>query len=347
MKIKILIIATIVLLSVLSACREITVKTKVNRDGSFVRSITVAGDSTYAFSRSDLPYPVDDSWEIVAKRDTVESSKFIVTYTKTFAEDKELNEEIQKDTGWMKNIDREVEITRRFGFFNSYLRFAHVIRSAVTPNFLDYKDYLTPDDMLYIAGSKALDTPVDSTLSDEAEEKASEFIINSLAAEAEALIKDGIKQVDITGMDPALLDRYHDSIARTISDWDFENIEDSSSYNEIIDLYYRWTGLEELNRLKDIDPPLFKNWEDKMLMLAKIIMMESYTQVVEMPGLITETNSVMLKGNQVSWVMNPMPLLLDGYEMYVESRIVNTWAYVFSGLVILVMIVLIILKALK
>ena len=41
-----------------SACREISVTTKVNEDGSFTRIITITGDSADIFKKN-LPYPID------------------------------------------------------------------------------------------------------------------------------------------------------------------------------------------------------------------------------------------------------------------------------------------------
>jgi len=66
-----------------------------------------------------------------------------------------------------------------------------------------------------------------------------------------------------------------------------------------------------------------------------------------MPGLITGTNSAMLAGNQVAWDLFPMAFLLEDYTMEVESRVLNVWAFVLSGLVILALVSLLIFKSVK
>jgi len=59
--------------------------------------------------------------------------------------------------------------------------------------------------------------------------------------------------------------------------------------------------------------------------------MKEYMNVVEMPGVITTTTSYMLKGNQVSWEVQPMAMLFADYEMSVVSRVVNNWAFIVTG----------------
>jgi len=75
--------------------------------------------------------------------------------------------------------------------------------------------------------------------------------------------------------------------------------------------------------------------------------MENYQQVVNMPGLITETNSLELKGNQVSWNVEPLSFLFDDYNMHVESRVVNYWMFALTGFLVLLLIIFLIIKAIR
>ena len=75
--------------------------------------------------------------------------------------------------------------------------------------------------------------------------------------------------------------------------------------------------------------------------------MDAYNQVVEFPGILTETNSISPIGNTVSWKVDPMVFLLEDYTMYGESRIVNYWGFVVTGVVILLLIVLLVIKAFR
>ena len=66
-----------------------------------------------------------------------------------------------------------------------------------------------------------------------------------------------------------------------------------------------------------------------------------------MPGLITETNSYQLVGNQVKWRIKDHTIFFEDYEMYVESRVVNYWAFVVSGIVVLLLLISLIIKLFK
>jgi hypothetical protein len=72
--------------------------------------------------------------------------------------------------------------------------------------------------------------------------------------------------------------------------------------------------------------------------------MDAYSQTLEMPGLITETNSKSVTGNKVQWGVNPDKFLFYDYEMTVESRVVNRWAFVVSGLFFFLVLILMFFK---
>ena len=69
---------------------------------------------------------------------------------------------------------------------------------------------------------------------------------------------------------------------------------------------------------------------------------DSYANTVHMPGLILESNAPEIVGTQATWHTDFERLRLRPFEMSVESRVVNVWAFVFTGIVILVLIVLLV-----
>ena len=92
---------------------------------------------------------------------------------------------------------------------------------------------------------------------------------------------------------------------------------------------------------------MFREFDRKSKLLENLLMMESFRMETSMPGLITGTNSTTLTGSQVSWDVFPMAFLLENYAMTVESRVVNIWAFVLSGLVLLGLVSLLAFKSLK
>ncbi len=66
-----------------------------------------------------------------------------------------------------------------------------------------------------------------------------------------------------------------------------------------------------------------------------------------MPGLITATNSAMLNGNQVRWEFQGGNVMVRDFEMYAESRVMNYWAFILAGLVMLALVVMLVVKAVR
>jgi hypothetical protein len=328
----------IILLFFFGACREITVSTKVNPDGTFTRIITVTGDSTDDFS-SDLPFPVDETWARVFSKDTSDSTRYIQTYTKSYRNSDELNAEIKSDTGSYRTLERNVSVTKRFRFFFSYLTFKEVYKSAHPFTSLDYREYLTEEDIQWYTGQKIPVSPADSTHRDEAEDAVSAFLFGSAIAEVEAVTRDGIKKLNNPRLNSADISIYHDSLSKYLENWDFKEEEDFIAW------YLEWSGNEAFSMLYDLDPPLFEDIENKFEMFMTILELEAYTEEVEMPGLITATNSAMLKGNQVIWEFQAVSVMIRDYEMYVESRVVNYWAFILAGIILLALVVLLVIKA--
>ena len=326
------------LLIFLSSCREISVSTIVNEDGSFTRIITITNDSDMP-GEQDLPYPVDETWERSEDRDTTGGGVFTVTYTKTYENSDLLNVELEQDTGMLKVLNRNITVDKRFWFFNTYLVFEETWKSANPFNQLDYSDYLSEEDHLWISGHKLAVTDSDSIKLEEAEKKMENYLKESLSFVISNELIKGLEALHLSELKGEVSDLYHDSILVHLESWDF----DSSS--EFIDLLALWNGKPEILDMHTNNTLLFDQIDKDIELLEGILMMESFQSYVEMPGIITETNSSSFKGNQVSWTISGESFLLKDNTMIVESRIVNTWAYIVSGIVLLILIVLLVLKS--
>lgn len=332
-------LSVLLLMILLSSCREITVSTTINKDGSFTRTIKITGDSSDVFRR-DLPYPVDESWTMTVKRDPVDSALF-VTWTKNFSSSRALNTEIKNDTGWWKNIDREITIDKKFGFFYSYLSYKEQISAANPFNALDYSDFLTDDDLRWLTNEKSPLNDADTVKIDDAEEKAMEFLGKSITEEFIQLLAQGIEELNDPLCSPQVAHKYYDSIQSWVFNWEFDKPF------LLIDSIAGWSGNSCLSTLKEKKPHLFDKYMSKAQLLTRFIEMENYDIQVEMPGIITETNSASITGNKVSWTVESFSFLVTDYNMYVESRVVNYWMFILSGLILLILMATLIIKSFK
>lgn len=330
----------IFLLLFFSACREVTVTTKVNPDGSFTRIITVSGDSSDVF-KTDLPFPVDETWASVSSKDSTDSTKYIVIYTKAFRNSSDLNNEIKSDTGEYKNLERTISIHKKFRFFFSYLTFKEVYKSANPFNNLDYHDYITDEDIQWYSGLKIPVNPEDSIRRKDAEDKVLVYLVKSATSEVESIMRDGIKKLNDPLLNSVDISVYHDSLYKNMEKLDFKGEID------LIEGYAKWSGNKDFLLLTKLDPPLFNDFMKKIKTLEVLFELEGYIEEVELPGLITGTNSIMLKGNQVRWEFQPLSVAACDYEMYAESRVINYWMFVLAGCVLLGLVLLTVIKAVR
>ncbi len=340
MKTQHLVIGLAVMIMALSACREITVRTTVNNDGSFTRIVTVSGDSSEAFKK-ELPCPVDTSWTMTSKKDTSGKGKFLVAYTKHYRNCEELKTEIGRDTSWLRQLVHHIDITKRFGFFYSYLEYKEVYPAANPFTALPYKGHLTPEDILWLTRKHAIRSSSDSIKMKDAEDKAMTYLVESATAEVENILAGGIRKLNDPNLDAKMVGKFHGRIRTALSQWS------SNDAGMFIDSLRRWTGNSTVDRLKEIQPPLFREFDRKSRFLENLMGMEDFHNEAEMPGLITITNSSALSGNRVAWDLFPMAFLLEDYSMVVESRVINVWAFVLSGLILLGLISLLAVKSLK
>lgn len=323
----------------LSSCREITIKTTINPDGSFTRVITVSGDSSEVI-KTDLPYPVDSSWMRELYADTSDSTQYICTYTKSYNSEDLLNDELRNDTSWRKQIQRDVEISKRFMFFYSFIRYKQVYKAA-NPMAEDYHGYLSNEDLLWLSEVKTRQSKRDSIRYDSADARLEKYWVASMLMEITDDLKKGLDQFDEPGLKDFELSLYRDSLEANVIKWS------GDGYDAAIDALVAWSGKQELARLHDIEPPIFQDVDELNTYIENLLFAEKYTLEAELPGLITETNASMMHGNTVSWDIAPLSFYFEDYEMTVESRVINYWAFIVAGFVFFLLLLLVIIKIFK
>jgi hypothetical protein len=60
-----------------------------------------------------------------------------------------------------------------------------------------------------------------------------------------------------------------------------------------------------------------------------------YTNTVVMPGMVLDTNAGEVKGTTVSWNFSANQFMLRDYSMWVESRVMNIWAVILTGIIVI------------
>ena len=329
--------ALIIAAVIFGGCREISVETIINSDGSFTRVITISGDSSDVIKKN-LPYPIDDSWTSSFEKDSTESDKFIQKYTKNFENDIQLNKEIENDTSWWKRIKRSIDISKNSGFFYSYITYNETIDAANPFINVDYKDYLSTSDMLWLTGKRLALNSADSVLLKNAEDKAENYLKVAYTDEIIELLKEGIIEIGNPSIKVDLVEQFRDSIETKVDSWSYDSL------SEFVDYFSKLTGEEEIKKINQLKASEIKKFDLGIELLYKVFEMEDYTVVVVAPGLLTNTNSPSIVGNHVKWQVGTMSFLFEDYTMMVESRVVNYWRFVLTGVILVILAIVLLAK---
>ncbi len=340
MNTRIFTIGFLALLLVISSCREISVTTSINKDGSFTRQVIITGDSSSLY-KSGLPYPIDDTWESKLSKDSTSDDKYILMYSKTYDDMQALSLELDTDSSWFKSLHRKTNISKQFGFFYSYLGFTEVYPAANPFKEIDQSIYVSKEDIAMLQDDFPLFTTADSSRKEIAEKNMENFLTQAICMEVVKGLTKGMEEVNNPALYPDLMTPYKDSLEAKVQDWGFDDPD------QFIDFYEDWTGNTHFSSLHTIEPPIFEALNEKIKLIEKILMMEEYTQSVTMPGLITQTNSHRIQGNEVSWSVKPEAFLLTDYEMQVESRVINNWAFILTAIIVLLLIVTLFIRLRK
>jgi hypothetical protein len=246
-----------------------------------------------------------------------------------------------KDTSWLRQLVRPIVIRKRFGFFYSYIEYKETYAAANPFTVLPYKAYLTPDDIQWLTRKHPIQRPADSIRRKDAEDKVMNYLLESAIAEVEKILETGIRKLNDPKLDAKSVRQFHERIATAVSKWNDKNS------GVIIDSLRIWTGNPAVNRLKEIQPPLFQEFNLKTRFLGNLLTLEDFHVETVLPGLITGTNSSVLNGNRVTWEVFPMAFLLSDYPMEAESRVINVWAFVLAGIVVLALLCLLTIRSLR
>jgi len=202
---------------------------------------------------------------------------------------------------------------------------------------LNFPNNLTPAEKLYLSEPKMIITPGDSIKYKQISDKFEGLLVEAITNHIISTIEDGIKKINDPQLKPETVELYRDSIEHRLYDYD-------GDLDIFIGFYRKWTANESVEKLRNLEPPLFEKLNNKVFFVLNAAFMDTYTQAVEMPGIITATNAKSVKGNKVSWRVHSERFLFEDYEMKVESRVVNRWAFIVSGIFLMLVLILLFFK---
>jgi hypothetical protein len=311
-------IFTVLLLALLSnGCNDYTIKTKINPDGSFEKTIVCDGDSLGIY-KLPLPFVFTDGWKIDIQRKpgAVKGGNgggFLTTATKQYANAEELQTEFTRgqDSAKLKITSL---IDKRFRWF-----FTYYIYKETIPAFGLFKQVVSIDSFFTSAELGRLRETKDSLLKKRFDEYWEQNILGEF-----------IENLIVTSQelnDPSFTASQWEKKRKSLTRLLLESKSDKT--DEIVKLMGKIFPAPSVRKLRSAIDVSLSGIMRKMETESKLDV--SYKNEVVVPGILITSNSGKVEGNKLMWDCSP-----DRYfetVMTAESRMVNLWAVILTALV--------------
>lgn len=336
MKTKALKAVLLILLLIGFSCDEpkTTLTDIVHPDGSVTRKIEMRNDKNM-FKLSDLQVPFDSSWTI---KDTIvignkKDTTWIKTAEKLFKSAEEINKSYSTDKGANKNFSRIAAFSKRFRWFNTVYRFSERIDKIMSHGYL-LKDFLNQEELNYFYSpesvnserQKSADSLKYKTLADTINKKTDLWLVKSLASEwifEFSRLIEGKAGKDLTGES---LKAREDELIKIINKYD----------SKFDSLWAAGVILKEM--IGEKNAITYRSEADSSIAFINRILSNSfkdYSVRIIMPGKIIGTNGFIDKTETLLWPVKSDYFTTEQYEMWAESKVINKWAWVITGVFIL------------
>jgi hypothetical protein len=319
---------TFLLVVAMSGCKKIEITTTVHKDGSLERLYKVDVDSGRTVE-GPFPVPSDSSWHLDWIK---ENDRHFLVSRKAFKNARLLDQEYAAFRDSTYKVHQSVKMDKKFRWLFTFVTFSETFQSYNPFTFLPVDGYLSQQDLALLKAG------VDSS---ELEDKVEQWMQRAAFEE----IYHNIKQSALELHDPAI----NEEVFSHHKDELYHLIIDSSENNDAladktVTFLNRIFKTTSFGQMKGSIQRYFDEIEQSMYFIMEVGT-DDYEANIIMPGAIIGTNADEIEGNKVSWKIHPMRFFVEDYDLWVESRIVNTWAIVVTVVVLIAMAVVLVLTS--
>ncbi len=364
------VLAIFILLTINSCIDFYEITTRVNADGSIDRTIRVmAGDSTSVFKGNlKVPLPNDTSWKITMHwhkeipKDSISKKKFEYIAYKHFANAEELNKFLKVNNDTTTEIGANVEFKKQFRWFYTFVTYTETYKKRTPFSHYPIEDFMSDPDLTFFYDdnftySREHDSLIhikdlkqipilnhsDSLRKEELEKQKkvalSNFIVKNLFDEYITLTAN---EYALTSKEKYnyILGHKDEVLKHEVTDKELDMLlskNDKHPFDRIDSLLnIKGNSLEKLN------PELYKIFDKKASKMFNSLFSEDKIKCsTVMPGVLIQTNADSISGNQTFWNINEKYFFAKNYQLVAKSRIINKWAFILSGFIVVVLLIFI------
>ncbi len=316
---------------------EAIVTNIVHPDGSVLRKLEIRNqEKNLKVSNVQLPY--DSTWTI---RDSVEigpkgDTTWVRRAEKLFKDAQAVSQEYKADSSFNRGASRSAGLRKKFSWFNTEFSYTETVFRKIQHGY-PVSDFLSPDELKWfyspdnLAGEKKSgpDSLFYRAIDDTVKKKVESWTIKSLVSE---WIYDFARLTSASGkraLSPDSLNTHID---------DYSRIIESNSKN-FDSLWANGTLVREI--LGEKNAVEYRAEADSALKTATdqfFFDFRNYTLRTLMPGKLTSATGIVDSSGYVVWPVKSDFFMTQDYVMKAESKTVNLWAWIVSGVFLLFVI---------
>jgi hypothetical protein len=319
------------LLVFMSGCLEIETTSTVNTDGSIQRVVQLNGDSTEVLKPQEM-FPTDSTWTFARRH--IKDSSWTSTASKVFTDGAALEKALNADKQLSLHV--RIQSTKRFLWFTTEYTYRETILSFNQFHAVPLEKYISPSELegwLHYEIEKAPYPSVEDSLRlKKSSQRAEEWDSRNKFESYYGILEEGASKLTDSG---ALRQRL--SMAKeTLYTRCAKPINDSRL--DTLPLIFQNTLKDpRVSGLFIAQSDSLREFEARLVFQQNMLATPYKSANVVMPGLIVETNAPSIEGNKLTWKEFLGACYAVDYPMWARSRVINWWAVVLTGAVIVVL----------
>jgi len=330
--------------------------TVINPDGSCYREFTRNADSAFMVgdtSRSN-PFPVDldSGWKITWKYNTPEvhtnwplqnwkwtkpdtSHRLVVTARREFNDVNEMNTgfRLKKKHEWY-DITVKYSLVKKFRWFYTYYTFSEVYSKIKTFDDVPFEKYMTKDEARYwFSGTPDLLKGMNGVEAREylgdLENRYNNWFTNNYFNAEYGVLLENYEILGIKAVSKERLIQARDSVfSQNVN----KDPDSDLEMEKCLNAYFKTDAFTAIKKLENNPLTKFENNLDSLGFIGYFT--KSFDYKLLMPGKITQADNAIKHGDTLSWKLSAYRMVYGDYEISAQSRKANSWAFIVSGLIV-------------
>lgn len=344
----------VALFALLPGCRDYSISTVIHPDGSCDRTIIYkSGSGSKQMPPGGYRLPTDTSWLVTWQEPEKKGGDYVYQATRHFSSLGELSAACAQGAD-SNHFSVTVIAESQFRWFYTYFSYKETYGVFNPFTLVPASQYLTDDEIRRFS---------DGDTASQLKKKVDEWQMQCMFEELfQSLVEAGQKSGD-PALARSVFDSHKEELLESMKREDSAQVKGDRAkgrvpardYKEgeladrtaggILKALSQSLGTRNVYKLRPTVETVLNSLMRKTELLNEVD--GNFTNTVTLPGIVLATNASDLKASTLTWHYSANQLRISEYQLHAESRVVNLWAIVLTGVVALGLLLMVVLATLR